>query len=384
MKKTVLMSIKVLLTTFLLYNIGFFSLFSNIENNPSPPIKADRGRADHEYLSKKVVHAQEMGKTYGPEEYFADLTEIRLKEKQNDFDRRTIIHVNSSITQLLAVFDKNIKLAYHNLSKENYAILMSRLSTARAASKEIIDPGSTQRALEAKMLCNNPGYWSGILLSILGWLFSFYLKNLPLALVLLWTWWYQEKESLRISNPLSFLICLTIYPLVIGRVWIKTIREDTRFLRMKIEFRRRQVSLFSIISKDELSEMRNLSKRSWEIRIYQQKLDIRELVIRHAFLPALAVTIILMIMPSQISYAHNNINQINLENVITAPPGLNYQYLQVDHLDNTTWSPQFITEELVMKIPYFSVIRKIVTTTTSKLLTGYKRKLEAIPILTTN
>ena len=384
MKKTVLVSIKVLLTTFLLYNIGFFSFFSNIENNPSPPIKADGGRADHEYLSKKVVTAQEMGKAYGPEEYFADLTEITLKEKQNDFDRMATIYVNSSITQLLAVFDRNIKNAHSHLSTKDYAILMSRLSAARTASQENTNPGSTQRALEAKMLRNSPGYWSGILLSILNWLFSFYLKNLPLALILLWIWWYQEKESLRISNPLSFLICLAIYPLVIGRVWIKAVREDARFFRMQIAFRRRQISLFSIISKDELSDMRYLASKDWGIKAYQQKLDIHTSVIRHGFLPALAVTIILIIAPNQISCAHNNINQLNLENVITASPVIDYQHLQIDHLDNTTWPTQGIAEKLTMEIPYFSVISRIVTAAASKLLTGHKRKLEAIPILITN
>lgn len=385
MKRIMLLSTKMLLAALFLYNIGLLSLFSllsNIEETPYPPIKADGGKSDFQYLQEKVKHAQTMGAAYGPEEYFSDLTDIRLKEKKNDFDRAAILSVQPSITKLLEVFDRNIKQAHRNLSDADYKILMSKLSSARTKSQEIINPGSSQRELEANNNLHSSEFWSEILFSLLAWLASFYLKNLPLALALLWTWWYQEKETLKVNNPISFLICLLLYPLVIGRVWQQIIHERTRLFAMKIEFKKRQISLFSIISADEIAAMHHLAKTKLGLKNYKQELDARGLIIRHALVPALLATIMITIMPI---YANGSITKVTVEQSISvSPPGISNYHLKIDHnLNNSTWSIPILTEELIVKIPYFSVINRVIALIPN-LLKGYKRQLEPIPILITN
>ena len=138
MRNFLLIVLKTLLAGFFLYNIGFFSLFSKMDNDPSPPIKADRGREDVRYLNEKVNHAQSLGIDYGPELYFADLAEINSKLKRNDFDRFAIIAANSTEMELLALFHKNVVEHRKHDSRANYNSFMARLSLAQKRNEKYL------------------------------------------------------------------------------------------------------------------------------------------------------------------------------------------------------------------------------------------------------
>lgn len=384
MRKIVLNGVKTLLFIFFFYNIGLFSIFSHLEETPSPPNKADKGKADAMFLEEKIERAQALGTTYGPEEYFADLTDIRLKQKRNDFDLYVNLSIQSSIERLLNVFNQNMKNAHRDLSEEDYENLMSRLDKVRDQHLEVMDPGYIKRQQEIKARQQSPDFWPNLIISFLYWLAGFYLKNVPLAFILMWVWWYQDKNRVIINNPLSFLICLSLYPIIIGRAWKRVISESTSLFNMQVAFRKRQVNLFSMVSADELSYMRHLVKTGLDIKVYQQELDARGFISRHALVPALLVTMVLLIMPNSIFCANDHDPKTTTEQIINAPPGISNYQLQIDHhFDDQSWPTPNLTEELVMTAPYFLLISSVLGLI-PELLEGYRRQLKPIPLLLIN
>ena len=289
-------TIKFILAGLFLYNIGLFSLLSNVESTVQPPQKENCGREDIQYLNEKVRRAQELGANYGPENYFSDLTEIQLKEKKNDFDRGAVIYIQSSINNLLSIFSDNVSFCKMHGSEKDFNEFLQRLSIARDKHQEIVDPGCKKREAEFNAKVNRSGFWTDTLLSFLSWLGIFYLKNFLLAFVLIWIWWYQEKERIKINNPLSFFICLVFYPITIIRVWRKSLIDGTRMFAMSIEFKRRQTDIFSMISDDELTDIKRFVKSNFKVSDYHNYLDNRGLIRQQSFLPAVVISLIFLIV----------------------------------------------------------------------------------------
>lgn len=378
MKKSLLISIKLLLAVLFLYNIGFFALFSHLEDGPQPPIKADGGKSDIRYLQEKVQRAQSLGVAYGPEEYFADLTAIRLKEQQNDFDRFAILAVSSSVNQLLSTFDANVKAARRNLSETEYNLFMQRLSQARQLSQETLDPGCTQRVLADQARRQSPGYWQQVVMIVLTWLAGFYVKNLPLAFILLWIWWYQDKNKLGINNPLSFLICLTFYPIVIIRTWYQIWHEGVRTFAFRVERQRREIDIFSLLSANELAEVSRFAHSRISLTDYRQELDQRGLSRRHSLLPIMVVVTIALLIPSLASA-----NTIVDDNIVSVPS------VSVSVADSNSspptlqsewdWSAPMLPPALISIAPESSLMT-LVASLTPGLLPGYQRSLDPVPL----
>lgn len=329
MKRFVLIAIKLLLVVLFLQNIHFFSFISTIDDKPQAPQKADGGRGDLQYLNEKIERAQKLGINYGPEEYFSDLTDIRLKEKANGFDRMASIHVFYTTNTLMGMFNNSVIRHHHDDSPKNYQAFMEELSKAQKKHLSITDPEQETRAkaLDEKMA--QPGYWLGVLFGLLSWLTSFYLKNFPLGLTLLWIWWYQEKERLSINNPLSFIICLLLYPIVIIRVWKKSLEYGARMFALKVEFKSRQTDIFSMISENELADIKRFAKSDLRISDYRKYLENRGLTYRHALMPAITVTILFLAIPK--SYGDNKISGplndvVKYQMPIKAPPNISSDY----------------------------------------------------------
>ncbi len=290
-------AVKTLLFLLFLYNIGIFSIDLPKSDYVSAPEKSDRGRGDIEYLNEKVRRAEKLGRGYTPEHYFADLTDIKLKQKANDFDRYALMAVHQSIQNLLQVFHNNLADGRRRLSDAEYEQLMSQLEVARHKHQMRLDPEhqKAQDALEAKMA--QPGYWTGVFIKVINWLSLFYLKNLPLAFILILLWWYKDKQSFRINNPLSFLICLLLYPVIIIRVWRKQFNLGSRMFAMSIELKRRQKDIFALISDDELSDLKRFAKSNLKISDYRTYLENRGFTNRQALTPLVLMTTVLLLAP---------------------------------------------------------------------------------------
>jgi len=388
MRNIVTVTLKWILAVFFLFNTGLFSWLSQREPTVQPPRKEDHGRADFKYLQEKVRRAQALGRDYTFELYFSDLTEIKLKSKANDFDRNVILLVQSSTSTLCEFNRRNYEEIWFHCSDEERAPLQARLVAAQEKCQETVDPGSLQRRAESMAKFRAPSFWSNFLLSILFWLWKVYLKNFLFAFTLLWIWWYQEKDSIKIKNPLSFLICLILYPFVIIRVWYKSLNMYGREWALEIDFRRRQTDIFSLISKNEIADIKRFARSNLKIKDYRDYLDSRGLVYRHSLVPAAALTLLLLAVPriqgAEIQRSNNGLVKYQLE--INTPPGIginqmdyggadsiNYQVTSISGLQATMFIEQFIF--------HLILLGRIFLAPAKRELSGFKMSPGPIPVV---
>ena len=379
MKSIVLVVIKLTLTALFLFNIGLISLFRNLKPSVQPPDKGAAWVKDMNFLNEKIKRAEALGRKYTPELYFSDLTDIRLKEKNNDFDRRVL--VNRSVDLLFNCFNNNLVNTRMHSTNAEYCSLMNRLSAARGKHEEILDPGCGARRAKSEAEMKVPGYWRGVLLSILVFLGKFYLKNFLLAFVLLWTWWYREKEKIAINNPTSFLICLLLYPITIVRVWCKTGERGARELAMSIMFKRRDTDIFSMISDDELADIKRFAKSNLKISDYRAYLNNRGLVCQHSLVPVIMVTLLFLAVPKTFSSGNtsqsNDTVKYHLE--IKAPPGFSGEHFSLHHQDKQVVASAAIIfpDQFIFQI---MSIWKPVTLLVFERRPGFKTNPDPVPL----
>lgn len=377
MKRFVIVTIKLLLAILFLINIGFFSFISNLDTNYEPRLKADHGREDIKYLNEKIKLAENLDKEYSPEQYFADISEIRLKEKNNEFDYRAIPFVNSSMSSMMTVLQRNINRHRHNDTEAEFQLFMKKFTAAQRKCSQLIDPNQEKEAQEFAAKTSKPIFWFNLLISILTWLGSVYAKNLPLALVLLWLWWYEEKERLSINNPLSFLICLLLYPIVIIRVWRRSLRYGARMFAMNIEFKRRQTDLFAMISNNELEDIKRFARSDFKLRDYQRYLENRSLIVRHSLMPVGIVALTLLFTPKVYSSVddHSPINKIEYQMPTKAPPNLMLSDSSSHH-DITMVA--IISEKT--QVFFIQLIWEFILPPALKYIGGFKTNPDPVPV----
>jgi hypothetical protein len=261
-------------------------------------------------------------------------------------------------------------------SEEKYAAFMEKLSVAQKKHLSLAEPEQEQESKKLAEKMNQPGYWFGILISLLTWLTGFYLKNFPLGLILLWIWWYQEKERLSINNPLSFIICLLLYPIVIIRVWKKSLEYGARVFALKVEFKSRQTDIFSMISENELADIKRFAKSDLRISDYKKYLENRGLVYRHALVPVITVTILFMAVPK--SYSNNGMSDrltdiVKYQMPIKAPPNIT-----PDHSFHCQLSLSIIPE--LAKIFFVPIVWRFILPPTPSNQRGFKTNPDPVPV----
>lgn len=379
--KKIVPIIKLILAAIFLYNIGVFSLIGfigKIDQGKQPPLKADHGQRDIQYLNEKIRQAKVLGKDYGPELYFADLAEINLKQKKNDFDRNAVIFTSSTINNLLGIFNENVINFRRHGSDAEYSNYLQRLSVAQKKCENILDPGSQKRSAEFKIKTQDSTYWLKLLLSLLSLLGNLYWRNLPLALILLWLWWYRDKETLKVNNPLSFLICLVLYPIVIIRIWSRSMRFGARMFAMGIDFKRRQTDIFSMISNDELADIKRFAKSELKISDYRKYLENRSFIYRHTLLPVIIVSFVFLIIPQAYSAPkgcdHASLTQYHL--ALKIPPGFN-QGVHKQHDKTITVAIITLSQKIVL---YLSFVSQIILPPTPKPNVGFLNNPDPVPL----
>lgn len=317
------------LAIFILFlnNIGIFSIDIS-ESGPAPPVKTEEEvMKDMQYLREKYEKAQSLGRNYTPALYFEDLTDIMLKEKNNEFSRQALISANHYRNNLCNIFHDNLHYYRKNKSESQYQAYMKELEVSRDKHMIAVDPEMVKRSKENKAKMSAPGYWRGVLIDLLVWLKKFYLENILLALVLLWLWWYKEKNSFKINNPANFLLCLVFYPVVIPLVWRKKLNERGKMFAMKIELKRRQADIFSLISENELDDLKRFAKSNLKISDYRKYLDNRGFYRQQTLTPLLILVAVLTLVKSQANDLPDEKNSFDLKCCyeINAPPTIDVE-----------------------------------------------------------
>jgi hypothetical protein len=325
MKRALVISAKILLPLLFLYNVGFFDLdFSGYlkELGKSEPYNSEGQKQLTKLVNEKVKVAKAKGTNYSPADYFNDLAEITILKK--------------SLTGVM----NNLDYRLLDLSQQNVraGLYSSRdIDLARDIFKEKTDPGSVARE-NSRIEISKRTFWP----SVTNWLWHFYLKNLPLAFILFMLWWYKQKETFKLKNPFSFIIALIFYPIIIGLVIYEALNEKGRYYLAEAELRRTKSKMFSILSKDELEDLRRFAKsRGLTLNDWRNYLGNQGFKPQGILISSLVVTILFMAIPkfsfsqSKLEKAETNIFTTILTTQVNAPP----ETASITHEDENNNAP---------------------------------------------
>lgn len=372
MKKVFVVSVKILLPILFLYNVGFFDIdFSKFfkEIGKIEPLNIEGNKKLANFVNERVRAAEKKGDKYSPYDYFNDLYEIETLEKS----LKNVMSYHVLANDLLILQQENMRKGLFS----DYDIRVARIKY-----KEKTDPGNIARE-ELKRDMQEKTFWP----NLLNWLWHFYLINLPLAFLLFLVWWYQEKKNFKISNPLSFFISLVFYPVIIAVVIYEAMSEKSRYFMAEAELRRTKKKMFSILSKDELEDIRRFAaSRGLTLNDWRNYLNNQDLKPRGILVSSLVVTILFTAIPKfsfsqdKSEKAKTNLFTTMITTQVNAPPGntqlthdedndqapissglthnLHYEFnpKNLKPIILKAWTQKFHLQEVILKIehiPYF-------------------------------
>ena len=289
MKEISVVLVKVLVWLGFIINTGLFKVITTADNSPNITIfGVDTKRQEHtrdeemRFSSRMFLWEQgkeklaqdkiDKGLTYSADNYFADLREYT---------------------------DSCVKFG-----KEPMGLFMNRLQYLSLNSAQDQDD---LKAIRSKYLpeliakekdsTKNFPTLGEIGTGLCKWFFRWYKSCILLALVLFLAWFYEENEytKVRFRNPLSFLISLILYPIVIGYNVAKWWRDK----RGEVEIRRSKDKIFSLLSKDEIALVKKFAKSNIKIKEFREQLRIKGYVSKHRFVPVIFAIFFMSLIPAR-------------------------------------------------------------------------------------
>jgi len=381
MKKALLFLIKIGLFVFFIYNLGVINYITNLEKHPPAPLKENFRESDMAWLNEKYEKALELEELYSPELYFKDIAEIQLRLNNNEIDRRAVPCAHGTISNLAYLFHQNFdQIRFRSkLSKKEKQEYVNRISEASLKYEEIFTPGITERRSETNKKISDFNYWICLVIKLIKWLFNQYFKNLLPAFILLWIWWIEKQKTIKIKNPLSFLLCLLLYPVVITKTWYEKLRNEARYLIMTVNYRQRQVNLFSIFSENEIKEIKKFANSNISLRRYQEILSNEGLPIRHSLILSLSISLLFIILNCKELNANSNIllnDTETFELCVNSPPLiLDYVFLNFDDI--------FLEIINFAKLQFSNKTKKYFQIK-EKCLSGFSKIIDHVPIIIVN
>lgn len=359
--KIITKTLKWLLVLFFLYNTG---VLTYMYHNASSKKVENMGheREDIEFLFKIQDRAIELGDGYTPALYFADLAKIEMRKRHDSL----CVYTNtdtyvSALHGLTMERLEKFRRTGNEVAQNNF---FAEIALAQKKYDAIFDPHKAERLAKTKRELRD----GTTAKKVINWMLIFYLKNFPLALILLYLWWLDERKKWRINNPLSFLICLLIYPYTIIRVLIKKIDYETKHWAMEISFRRTEKTIFTLISEDEMAIIQRFALNS-NVNGYKQYLRQRGLIVRHTFVPAMLITMtLLLVAPKVQGKPIKSSAKYFIE--VKAPPGI-YHHHAIIYCEAIV---DTVIDDLIL------TITKVFITINIKISRGFVKTPTPIPL----
>ena len=288
--KKVLIAVQLVLLGLFLYNTGIIGIFKHLPFEKGEPLIVENNRILWKFVADKLELAKKKGADYSPECYFSDYAEIIQKKKQLPGSNVDLGSINEMMSVSLANVHRG-RWSYHDID------------VARDKYKKVFDPNWTEHDRIEKEMAQK-GYWpktgKKILFGLLSWLLIFYLKNLPLAFVLLLIWWQKEYRTFRVKNPFSFAITVLIYPYAISKVFYRIFKEGYFFYSAEVELRQTKKKFFTLLSQDEIAEIRRFAKSRFGRKVLRRRLSWQGAEIRRSFGSALLATLLLSFISANV------------------------------------------------------------------------------------
>jgi hypothetical protein len=287
MKKIIPTLIKAILFALLVQNIGGWNFFqeaikSSAKNTPTP----EQLQKIENFTTEKIKLAEKkisQNLIYSPVDYFQDLLEIDKYSKSLGLNGQW--------------FNQNVNNLQRFVQEQEAANKFSNRQISQAVEKyrgKLEDIRTDNHKIDFQELLN-----------LFPMLWRFYLRNIFLGAALLLVWFYQGKKSLIIKNPLSFLLAVIIYPVVIGISWFQGFRDFGRGLYGEAVVRKFKYRVFDMLSENEIEVIRQfvtgkITRHHLQIRFSGKRLPQRSLAV------ALLVTIVLVIAPKNFGQNGNH------------------------------------------------------------------------------
>ncbi|MFA7701871.1 MAG: hypothetical protein WCX80_00215 [Patescibacteria group bacterium] len=328
---------------------------------------------DRQWLAEITSRARELGDGYTPSLYFEDLLKIEMRKRHDSI--YYTINTNDFISSLHQLnMERREKLQW-NGDEAGMEKFWEETSIAQKKFDAVVDPGKEARLAQTKREFRDGTMFK----KVLSWLWRCYTKNFFLALVLLYLWWVEEREKWRINNPLSFIICLLIYPYTIIRTLLRKLDYQTRQWAMEIAFRRTEKTIFTLISEDEMAIIKKFAAKG-QIKNYKEYLNARGLVVRHSFLSATLVTIILLLIVPRPQSLANNLPTVKGAKYfieIKAPPGIQTISTMIINAQDWDKSEAILTPD---NVDIVWEMEKILYDLIPKISQGFVKTLDPIPL----
>jgi hypothetical protein len=117
---------------------------------------------------------------------------------------------------------------------------------------------------------------------ILHWLAGAYLYLLPWAALIFLVWIFESEKKNFLKNPLSLLLCLTAYPVVLSWILIKWSKDSGQQILTEAEIRRTKEKFFTLLSEDELHSFRLFAANRIKLRSVRRQLQQRAVRLKHS------------------------------------------------------------------------------------------------------
>ncbi len=279
-------AVKLMLTLLFLWNMGVQKIFtSDVFKNE---------QREHNYkgleleklqfklndiVAQKLQAARQkikQGEDYTITDYFEDYTDIQLFADSTGAN----VPIMEGITQLQQLSELYLRKTPDRTDA---------ITAAQEKFSDRTDPGWRERQKASQESWKQFSFWAWLGENLL----LQYLRNFFIALILLLCWIYDDnKKRLQLLSPLSFIVCLLLYPITIGYVWWMKTRD---FLN-EVEVRSRRVKLFGLLSKEEraiVERLKGLTLR--EVRLELNAMGMRR---KHCYVVALLAVIIIELLPN--------------------------------------------------------------------------------------
>jgi hypothetical protein len=281
-------------------NTGIFSgmarVISEEQKNQSDPalIREVNKLSLYQFEGAKAKIAS--GKIYSPEDYFKDLGQIYYLEDSLGLPRGAGGLWGSHIIQLQDLSLQSVRNGRFTWSDVDIAAKEFRESMGdfyRNDAMRDLKGASREDAENA-------------IKTVLTWMMSQYAKGIPLAFIFLLTWLYSEerkKERFRLNSPISFLICLFLYPLIFSitlKRWLKTIGWE---FYAEVELRRTKEKFLSMLSDDEIKAIKKFAESRLSLNAWKKELLGKGLTFKRSFALAMLAALICLCLYGRDSHA---------------------------------------------------------------------------------
>lgn len=292
MKKALVTIAKMLIWLGFFYNLGVISAIINAKTEKiKPPFVTMNG-----VVGKRIQRTQqEELRFYGQMRLYIDSLEKKVHERTSSGGVYTYDNFFTDyrrVVDSVVHFGQEIDIDVMPLSRYMPGTINTNENSTQAYQRHF--PELAKQNLEPIHIPSLSKVGSKLLQK--------YAAILPLALLLLLLWMYEanDYESFRVRNPISFSICLLLYPLIIGyniaKWWIRVVSEAFA----EIQIRRGKDKIFSMLSNDEIAMVKEFAKSKMSIKRFTEELRLKGYTPRHAFVTVSVAMLIMSVVPPKV------------------------------------------------------------------------------------